>query len=70
MKLLTHNFLTCAVKACKTSPASFPLHFKDVELEQNEIAYNEVFLRGVLGRVDWPALRTASSEVSHSSLKA
>ncbi|KAJ5022669.1 hypothetical protein J3E73DRAFT_384901 [Bipolaris maydis] len=33
MKLLTLNFLTCAIKACKTNPASFPLHPRDAELE-------------------------------------
>ena len=26
MKMLTLNFLTCPRKACKSSPASFPLH--------------------------------------------
>jgi hypothetical protein len=32
MKMLTLNFLTCPRKACKSSPASFPLHPADAVL--------------------------------------
>lgn len=63
MKILTANFVTCAVKACKASPLSFPLHFQDAELEQTDVAYNPVFLRNVLPRLDWEALRTTAAEV-------
>lgn len=64
MKLLSLNFLTCAVKACKSSPASFPLHFKDVELEQVEMEYNPQFIRNIMPRVEWEALRQMCQEVS------
>jgi len=64
MKLLTINFLTCAVKSCKTSPLSFPLHFKDAELQQTEIDYNPLFLHNILPRLDWDAIRATAAEVT------
>ena len=63
MKVLTVNFLTCAVKACKTSPLSFPLHFKDAELEQSDMENNPSFLRNILPRIHWESYRTTASEV-------
>ena len=63
MKILTVNFLTCAVKACKSSSLSFPLHFRDAELEQSDIEYNPSFLRNILLRVDWEALKVTATEV-------
>ena len=63
MKILTVNFLTCAVKACKTSSLAFPLHFKDAELAEQEMEYSPTFLRGILPRVEWDALRTTAAEV-------
>ncbi|KAI1614194.1 hypothetical protein EDD37DRAFT_610675 [Exophiala viscosa] len=68
MKLLTTNFLTCAVKACKSSPQSFPLHFKDVTLERTEIEYNPLFMRNILPRVNWDALTTTSTELGLQAL--
>lgn len=64
MKVLTLNFLTCAVKACKSAPASHPLHPKDAELVQDELELNSDMIVNVLPRLDWTALRTTSSEVS------
>ena len=66
MKVLTVNFLTCAVKACKSSSSSFPLHFQDAELEQSDIEYNPDFVRNILPRVDWEALKITAAEVSLS----
>ena len=63
MKILTVNFLTCAVKTCKTSPLSFPLHLKDAELEQSDMEYNASFLRNILPRIDWEAFKITASEV-------
>lgn len=63
MKILTVNFLTCAIKACKTSPLSFPLHFQDCELEQSDIEYNPSFLRNILPRIEWEALKVTANEV-------
>lgn len=64
MKVLTLNFMTCAVKACKGTAASYPLHPKDVELVQDEIEMNPDMLLNLLPRLDWAALKTTSTEVS------
>jgi hypothetical protein len=63
MKLLTLNFLTCAVKACKSSSDSFPLHPKECELVSDTIAPNPQLIQNILPRLDWRALSTTASEV-------
>lgn len=63
MKVLTLNFLTCAVKSCKSSSDSFPLHPKEAELVKDEVEINPQLLVNVLPRIDWRALRTTSTEV-------
>lgn len=64
MKLLTLNFLTCARKACKLVPEAFPLQPKDAELEQVETELNVGFIANILPRLEWPAMRQISSQVS------
>lgn len=66
MKVLTLNFVTCAVKACKGTAKSYPLHPKDAELVHDELDVNPDMIVNVLPRLDWEALRTTSSEVSLS----
>ncbi|KAL9135347.1 MAG: hypothetical protein Q9175_003456 [Cornicularia normoerica] len=68
MKILTVNFLTCAVKACKTSPLSFPLHFEDAELEQSDIEYNPSFLWNILPRIDWEAFKVTANELGFTTV--
>ncbi|CAG8918016.1 unnamed protein product [Penicillium salamii] len=68
MKVITANFVTCAVKECKTSPASFPLHFHDAELEQQELEFQPEFIRNVIPRIDWEALRATANELGFPSL--
>lgn len=63
MKVLSLNFLTCAVKTCKTQSDSYPLHPKDAELVQDDIELNEDFLVNLLPRIDWAALSTTATEV-------
>jgi multifunctional methyltransferase subunit TRM112 len=63
MKLLTVNFLTCAVKSCRSSPLSFPLHFKDAVVHRTEMAYNPLLLTNILPRLNWEALRTTTTEL-------
>ncbi|KAK1061609.1 hypothetical protein LTR33_012664 [Friedmanniomyces endolithicus] len=70
MKLLTLNFLTCARKTCKSSPASFPLHPKDAELEQVETEMNPLFLRNILPRLEWEAMKTITTELGLPNLPA
>lgn len=68
MKLLTLNFLTCARKACKPTAEAFPLHPRDAELESAEMELNITFIRNVLPRVEWEAMRTISTELGLPSL--
>ncbi|PGH06576.1 hypothetical protein AJ80_08135, partial [Polytolypa hystricis UAMH7299] len=68
MKVITSNFLTCAVKACKSTSTSFPLHFRDAELEQEDVEFQPEFLRNVLPRVDWDALKVTAAELGFASL--
>jgi multifunctional methyltransferase subunit TRM112 len=63
MKILTLNFLTCARKACKPSPASFPLHPQQVTLETVETDFNPLFLSNILPRLEWPALLSVCNEL-------
>ncbi|KAJ4301262.1 hypothetical protein N0V90_003353 [Kalmusia sp. IMI 367209] len=63
MKLLTLNFVTCAIKTCKTSPASFPLHPRDAELEIVETDINLPFLKNILPRLKWEEIRTIAGEL-------
>lgn len=64
MKVITANFMTCAVKGCKASPASFPLHFCDAELELQELDFEAEFIRNIIPRIDWDGLRVTANEVS------
>ncbi|KAJ6259906.1 hypothetical protein Dda_5550 [Drechslerella dactyloides] len=57
------NFLSCAVKTCKSSPAAFPLHFRDATLASTNVPYNPLLLTNLLPRLDWPALVTSSKEL-------
>jgi multifunctional methyltransferase subunit TRM112 len=66
MKVLTLNFLTCAVKACKSTSASFPLHPKECELVSDTIELNPKLIYNVLPRVDWAALTVTAAEVTLS----
>lgn len=68
MKVLTANFVTCAVKTCKSSPTSFPLHFHDAELEQQEVEYSTQFMTNILPRIEWDALRVTALEVRENIL--
>jgi multifunctional methyltransferase subunit TRM112 len=66
MKLLTLNFLTCAIKACKTSPQSFPLHMKECVLEKIEITFQPSFIRNILPRVNYDAMQSVAEELGLS----
>ncbi|KAI1214932.1 trm112p-like protein [Annulohypoxylon truncatum] len=68
MKVLSLNFLTCAVKACKSSSNSYPLHPKDAELVQDDIEVNAQLLINLLPRIDWTALSTTATELGFPTL--
>jgi multifunctional methyltransferase subunit TRM112 len=69
MKVLSLNFLTCAVKACRATTASFPLHPRDAELVHDaDLDVNARLLANVLPRLDWAALRTTTRELGFPEL--
>ncbi|PSS22755.1 hypothetical protein M430DRAFT_64477 [Amorphotheca resinae ATCC 22711] len=68
MKVLTLNFLTCAVKACKSTSAAFPLHPKDCELVSDTLEANPKLLFNILPRIDWNALIITASELGFPTL--
>ena len=68
MKILTTNFLTCAVRTCKTSPESFPLHPQSATLSRAEIDFNPTFLLNILPRINYDALSTVATELGLVSL--
>ncbi|KAL1897317.1 type I protein arginine N-methyltransferase Rmt1 [Sporothrix stenoceras] len=68
MKILSLNFMTCAVKACKATSASFPLHPRDAELAHDDLELNKPFLTTIVKRLDWPALRTTLVELGFPPL--
>ncbi|KAI1335198.1 hypothetical protein F5Y15DRAFT_254038 [Xylariaceae sp. FL0016] len=70
MKVLSLNFLTCAVKACKSSSSSYPLHPKDAELVQDDIEIIPQLLINLLPRIDWAALSTTATELGFPALPA
>ncbi|KAI0012841.1 trm112p-like protein [Xylariaceae sp. FL0662B] len=69
MRILSLNFLACAVKACKSSSNSYPLHPKDAELVQDdELELNSQLLINLLPRIDWAALSTTATELGFPAL--
>lgn len=68
MILFTLNFLTCNVKTCKSSQASYPLHLKDIELASDEKEFNPQGILNWLPRLDWAALKIAATELGLPSL--
>ena len=68
MKILTTNFLTCAIKTCKTTTTSFPLHFRDAQLESSPQSFNPLFIRNILPRLDWAALTTTAQELGLTAM--
>lgn len=63
MKIITTNLVECAVKACKSTTKCFPLHLRDTEIVETEQDFHPEFLRNIISRLDWDALRTTASEV-------
>ena len=70
MKLLTSNFITCAVKSCRGTEAAYPLQFTDCNLEIIEIDYRPQFIINIMPRVDWDALIKVCKTLGNESLPA
>jgi len=60
MKLLTHNLLRSNVKGVKKG---YPLRIEATKVELKETEFNAEFIRRMLDRLDWQALRTAAAEL-------
>lgn len=63
MKLLTLQFLTCAIKACKSHASSFPLHPTDCTLSRTDMPFSAQFLINLLPRLDFAAIRTFAADL-------
>lgn len=68
MRLLTHNLLACHAKGCGASSNNFPLHLRNVQLELIDAEYNDVFLKGFLPKLHWPALVFAAQQLGQTAL--
>ncbi|KAH8147423.1 uncharacterized protein LAJ45_08579 [Morchella importuna] len=70
MKILTTNYISCAVKACKSTSLSFPLHFQDAVLVQEEVDFKPEFITNILPRIEWEALKITAVELGFTTLPA
>lgn len=68
MKFLTTNFVKCAVKSCDSSVDSFPLHFSECQLVQEEQEYNADFIVHMLERLDWSAVLKVAEDLGNNLL--
>ena len=53
--------LQCHVKGCTSN--NFPLKIEEAELEAAEAEFNEDFMRRIVSRLDWDALRATAVSV-------
>ena len=60
MKLLTHNMLASNVKNITNR---FPLAIRATQVEEEENEYNEDFVKRMIPRLEYAALRQASMQV-------
>jgi multifunctional methyltransferase subunit TRM112 len=60
MKLLTHNLLRSNVKGVKKG---YPLRIEAKQVQVKDTEFNPEFIKGMLDRLDWQALRTACLEM-------
>lgn len=68
MKLLTSNFLTCAVKQCNGHADAYPLHFQNCTLAIDQIEFNPSFIVNIMPRIEWRALLAVCAELGNNSL--
>lgn len=68
MKIITTNFVKCAVKSCDTSANSFPLMFSDCDMIESAQEYNADFIAHMIERLDWDALRAVANDLGNESL--
>uniref|UniRef100_A0A915DXX7 Multifunctional methyltransferase subunit TRM112-like protein n=1 Tax=Ditylenchus dipsaci TaxID=166011 RepID=A0A915DXX7_9BILA len=65
MKLLTHNFLSSQfLKGVKTG---YPLILRATKVQTEEVEYNDVFMKKMIPKLDYPALVQAAKSVTEDS---
>eukprot|EP00904_Undaria_pinnatifida_P007669 jgi/Undpi1/4031/HiC_scaffold_16.g07398.m1 len=57
MRLITHNMLKSNIKGVERG---FPLGIEVVKTEEQELEFNADFIRNMLAKLDWDALRQAA----------
>lgn len=68
MRVLTHNLLACQARSCLNTSANFPLGLQNIQLEVQEAPLNAAFLRGLVPKLDWPALVYAAQSLGDENL--
>lgn len=68
MKLLTTNFVQCAVQLCNALAEAFPLLYSETELAQEPQDFKPQFVAGILDRLDWNALLQVAAELGNTLL--
>eukprot|EP00126_Sphaerothecum_destruens_P015426 Sdes_comp9430_c0_seq1m893 len=66
MRLLTHNMLQCHVKGCNVN--NFPLKVEAGEIQNSEADFNPAFIKAMLPKLDWTALKTTCDQLSIDSI--
>lgn len=60
MKLITHNMLSCPIKGVKNG---FPFRIEVGEVATREADFDPTFLRHILPRIEYGALRAAAASL-------
>lgn len=68
MKLLTTNFVQCAVKSCAGSSNCFPLRYEECELVHQDVEFDPDFVKSIMAKIDWPALLSVTHDLGNTSL--
>lgn len=68
MKVLTTNFVQCAVPSCQRSTNAFPLKYNDCAMVRRELDFDPEFIVNMLGKLDWSALLSVASDLGNTSL--
>lgn len=68
MKLLTTNFVQCAVEKCSRSNSAFPLKYLNCQLIHRDVTFDATFIAKMLPRIDWDALVAVAQNLGNESL--
>lgn len=68
MKLLTTNFVQCAVKSCARTTEAFPLKYDECELVHEDLDFDPQFVKNIMLKIDWEALLSVANDLGNTSL--